>query len=532
MWIKIDQLKVDACKAPVPPEKALPAALRKTLGVPVRDYVIAGKSVDARRGRPQILYRIFADVMQLPEGFQPAMPPADPDESGLWQALPAKVTNPIVVGTGPCGIFAALGLALAGCKPIILDRGQDVERRSADYKTFLASRMLNPDSNLLIGEGGAGTFSDGKLYTNNRDKRIAFILDTLVRHGAPPEIRYLKRPHIGSDNLTLIARNLRRYLQSLGAEFRFGVHVTGLEIRDNICTGVKTASGEVLQAPCTVLAAGLGGRELTMNLCRQQVPHVLKPFQIGCRIEHPQKWVDRQQYRMPSRPEALAAAEYHLACPPKDGVLGVSSFCMCPGGEVLAASAWPGQLVSNGMSEFARAGEFANAALIATLDSSLFQTPEDAYAFLTDLEKRAFAMGGSDYTFPAQSAAAFLRHENGLTRKNSSVATGITPGRLDELLPAPVRDALSNALKDFDRKCPGFIREGMFLGLESCISSPVRFIRDAATGASPVQRLYCGGEFGGWAGGITSAAADGLRMAWAICGGNQDGDLTKPHSGC
>ena len=170
--------------------------------------------------------------------------------------------------------------------------------------------------------------------------------------------------------------------------------------------------------------------------------------------------------------------------------------------------------------------------MIATLDSSFFQSPEAAYGFLADLEKKAFAMGGSDYTFPAQSAAAFLRHENGLTRNRSSVATGITPGRLDELLPAPVRAALSNALKNFDRKCPGFIREGMFLGLESCISSPVRFLRDAATGASPVQGLYCGGEFGGWAGGITSAAADGLRMAWAICGGNQEGDLTKPHSGC
>ncbi|MBQ7393493.1 MAG: FAD-dependent oxidoreductase [Lentisphaeria bacterium] len=532
MWIKIDQLKLDACTAPVPPEKALHNVLRKTLGIPVKNFVIAGKSVDARRGRPQILYRILAEVENPPLGMQAVPPPPDPDETALWQALEPKMQNPIVVGTGPCGIFAALGLALAGCKPVILDRGQDVERRTADYKNFLSSRLLDPESNLLIGEGGAGTFSDGKLYTNNRDKRIAFILDTLVRHGAPPEIRYLKRPHIGSDNLTLIARNLRKYLQKLGAEFHFGVQVTGLQIQNNICTGVRTSSGEVLSAPCVVLAAGLGGRELTQNLCRQQVPFVLKPFQIGCRIEHPQKWVDRQQYRMPERPAALAAAEYHLSSPPKDGILGVSSFCMCPGGEVLAASAWPGQLVSNGMSEFARAGMFANAALIATLDQSLFHSPEDAYCFLADLEKKAFALGGGDYTFPAQSAAAFLRQENGLTRKHSSVAIGITPGRLDLLLPAPIRDALGNALKDFDRKCPGFIREGMFLGLESCISSPVRFLRDPATGASPVQGLYCGGEFGGWAGGITSAAADGLRIAWAICGGNPEKDLTKPPSGC
>lgn len=532
MWIKIDQLKLDGCTAPVPPEKALPGALHKALGTEVKNFVIAGKSVDARRGHPQIFYRIFADVDRIPEGFQASSPPPDPDERALWQALDAKIQNPIVVGTGPCGIFAALGLALAGCNPIILDRGQDVDQRSADHQKFLDKRELDPESNLLIGEGGAGTFSDGKLYTNNRDKRIAFIMDTLVRHGAPPEIRYLKRPHIGSDNLTGIARSMRKYLQSLGAEFRFGVQVTGLQITNGVCTGVQTSSGEILEAPCTILAAGLGGRTLTENLCRQQVPFVLKPFQIGCRIEHPQKWVDRQQYRLPERPAALSAAEYHLACPPKDGVLGVSSFCMCPGGEVLAASAWPGQLVSNGMSEFARAGEFANAALIATLDPSAFPTPEAAYGFLAELEKKAFLMGGNDYTFPAQSAAAFLRHENGLTRKRTSVATGIVPGRIDSLLPVPVRNALSNALKDFDRKCPGFIKEGMFLGLESCISSPVRFLRDPKTGASPMPGLYCGGEFGGWAGGITSAAADGLRIAWAVCGGNPEGDLTKAPSGC
>lgn len=531
MWIKIDQLKLDACTAPVPPEKALPGALRKYLGCDVRDFVIAGKSVDARRGRPQILYRIYAETAASCPGFQETLPPADPDESARWQALGTKIRNPIVVGTGPCGIFAALGLALAGCRPVILDRGREVDQRSADYRQFLKSRELDPESNLLIGEGGAGTFSDGKLYTNNRDKRIAFILDTFVRHGAPPEIRYLKRPHIGSDNLTGIARSLRKYLQSLGAEFRFGVQVTGLQIVNGRCTGVRTASGETLEAPCTVLAAGLGGRELTLELCKE-IPFVLKPFQIGCRIEHPQQWVDRQQYRMPERPAALAAAEYHLACSPRDGVPGVSSFCMCPGGEVLAASAWPGQLVSNGMSEFARAGEFADAALISTLDADLFRTPQEAYAFLTGLEERAFAMGGGGYTFPAQSAAAFLRHETGLTRKRSSVATGIVPGRLDSLLPPPVQAALSNALKDFDRKCPGFIREGMFLGLESCISSPVRFLRDPQTGASPVRGLYCGGEFGGWAGGITSAAADGLRMAWAICGGNQEKDLTNPPAGC
>ena len=522
MWLKLDDLKLDAVTAPAPPEAALPGLVRARLGGAFRTLVIEGKSVDSRRGRPQIVYRVRVETDALPPGMAPVSPPPDPDESAVWRALEPDIRHPLVVGTGPCGIFAALGLALAGCSPVILDRGQPVDRRAEDYRTFLRTRELDPESNLLIGEGGAGTFSDGKLYTNNRDRRIAFILDTLVKCGAPAEIRCLKRPHIGSDNLRKTAVRLRKMLESLGATFRFGVNVTGLVLKDGVCTGVRTASGEILEAPCTILAAGLGGRELALELCRQGVPFALKPFQLGCRIEHPQSWVDRRQYRLPSRPAALPAAEYHLACPPRGGVLGVSSFCMCPGGEVLAASAWPGQLVSNGMSEYARAGEFADAALIATLSAEDFGSPEAAYAFLADRERAAFALGGSDYAMPAQSAEAFLRGENALVRQRSSAATGIRPGRIDELLPTPVRDALRSALADFDRKCPGFIREGQFLGLESCISSPVRFLRDPATGASPVKGLFIGGEFGGWAGGITSAAADGLRLAWTVCGGNSE----------
>ncbi len=517
MWVKIEQLKLDAVSAPVPPEKLLPGLLQKTLGMPFKSFQILGKSVDSRRGRPQILYRIAAEVENLPPGMTADSPPEDPDESDLWRALEPDLRNPIVVGTGPCGIFAALGLALAGCDPVILERGQEVDQRARDIQNFLHTRDLDPESNLLIGEGGAGTFSDGKLYTNSRDRRIAFILDTFVRCGAPEEIRYLKRPHIGSDHLGLIAEKLRRKIESLGGTFRFGAGVRELIVREGVCRGVKLFSGEALEGPCTVLAAGLGGRDLTLALCRQGVPFVMKNFQLGCRIEHPQEWVDRHQYRMMTRPAALQAAEYHLSVSPGCGALGVSSFCMCPGGEVLAASAWPGQLVSNGMSNFARSGEFADAALIATLSGADFQMPEAAYQFLREREEAAFRMGGSNYTFPAQSAAAFLRGETGLVRKHASVATGICPGRIDELLPKVISKALRHALPELDRKCPGFIREGMFLGLESCISSPVRFLRDPETGGSPVKGLYCGGEFGGWAGGITSAAADGLKIAWNLC---------------
>ena len=508
----ISGFKVDSTRAPADIDDRVGELAAREEGIPLaklRDFRITGKSIDARRGTPTLLYHLELDVDEGDPAAELHRPPALelPENSGLL--------HPVVVGTGPAGIFAALALAMAGAKPLILDRGRRVEERCADYRRFLDTRELDESSNLLLGEGGAGAFSDGKLYTGTKDGRAAFILHTFVEAGAPPEILYLKRPHIGSDRLKIVAANLRKRIEGLGGVFRFGANVTGLLAGDGRCAGVALESGEAIEAPAVIMAPGLGGRALVLRMAEQGAGCSPKPFQIGCRIEHPQSFVDRAMYRLDSRPAALGAAEYHLVSRPAEGVSGVSSFCMCPGGEILNATAWRGQSATNGMSDYARAGEFANGCLIITLPPERFGSAAEAYRFLAELERRIFAAGGSDYAFPAQDAAAFLAGKNGLALARTGCATGIVPGRLDRLAPPELTAALGGALTQFDRGNPGFIRYGKLVGLESCVSSPLRFFRDPATLESNLAGLFPAGEGVGCAGGIMSAAADGLRAAAA-----------------
>ncbi len=490
----------------------------------VREWRILSRSIDSRRGRPQLIYSLLFEA-DAAAAERAGLAVATADElaalAGPELELPADSTlrHPLVVGTGPAGIFAALALALAGTRPVILDRGSDVERRYADYMAFLRSRELDEESNLLIGEGGAGTFSDGKLYTGTRDPRAAFVLDAFIEAGAPEEIRYQKRPHIGSDYLRVVAGNLRRRIEALGGEFRFGSHVVAPLIRNGCCRGVVISGGERIEAPVTVIAPGLGGRSLTAALEKAGVGCVFKSFQIGCRIEHPQEFIDRKQYHLTgSRPAALGAAEYHMVSRRLAGVPQVSSFCMCPGGEILNATAWRGCSITNGMSCFARSGEFANGCLIVTVPPERFGSLQAAREAIGDLERRIFCAGGGDYTLPAQDAAAFLAGRAGLAQKRSSAAVGIVPGRLDRLVPEFLASGLRAALMQFDRNVPGFIRYGKLVGVETCVSSPIRFLRDPETLASTVPGLYLGGEGVGCAGGIMSAAVDGLKLARAILG--------------
>lgn len=510
---KITGFRVDSTKVPADIDDRIGGMAARAEGIPVvqlRDFRITGKSIDARRGVPVLLYNLELDVDEQDSPAEFHLP--------LRLDLPERTAllHPVVVGTGPAGIFAALALALAGAKPLILDRGRRVEERYADYRRFLESRELDESSNLLLGEGGAGTFSDGKLYTGTRDIRAAFVLDTLARAGAPPEIRYLKRPHIGSDKLRAVAANLRKRIIGLGGEFRFGTEVTGLLLKNGRCIGVETAAGDRIEAPAVIVAPGLGGRELVQRMARQGAGALLKPFQIGCRIEHPQSFIDRAMYHLDSRPAALGAAEYHLVSRPGNGVPGVSSFCMCPGGEILNATAWRGHSVSNGMSDYARNGEFANGCLIATLPAEKFGSSAEAYEFLAGFERRIFESGGGDYAFPAQDAAAFLSGRNGLSLARTGCATGIVPGRLDRLIPPELATALRAALRHFDRGNPGFIRYGKFVGLETCVSSPLRFHREPDSLMSNLSGLYPCGEGVGCAGGIMSAAVDGLKVAEAL----------------
>lgn len=510
----LTNFQINARRCGGDPERALAEALSRHFGVPrqtFREIAVLSRSVDSRRGDPTLNYKLLLDVAE--EHAAKFAPATDAELAALAPARPelpeSALTHPLVLGTGPAGIFGALTLALAGCRPVILDRGFEVDRRVADHERFLRTRELDEESNLLIGEGGAGTFSDGKLYTGTRDARGRFVLDALVGAGAPPEIRFHSRPHVGSDFLRKTCAALRRRIIELGGEFRFGAHVRELVTRGGRFAGVKLASGETLEGDALLLAPGLGGRELVRELAAFFGGAEPKPFQIGCRIEHPQHFVDLRQYRG-SRPECLGAAEYHIAAG------SVSSFCMCPGGMLVNASAWKNHSCTNGMSEHARSGEFANAALIATLRPEEFGSPDGQFALIDKLEREIFRRGGGDYTFPAQDASAFLKGEKRLSRRMGSAETGYIPERLDDLLPQRVRDTLSGALREFDRRMPGFIRHGVFVGAEPCVSSPLRLTRSEHGEWSALPGVYPAGEGVGAAGGIVSAACDGMRGAEAM----------------
>ena len=523
--------RLDTMRISADPDAAAVKKALKEVGVSpavcVNSHILS-RSIDSRRGTPILQYSILAELRDDVSGV-PELEAASP-EILLAAAEPrlelpdSRLLHPIVVGTGPCGLFAALALAMAGTKPIVLDRGQAVDTRYADYQRFLQTRELDEASNLLIGEGGAGTFSDGKLYTGTKDPRAAFILKTFADAGAPQEIRYDKRPHIGSDKLRVSIAAIRQKIISLGGEFRFGCAVNGPWIENNVCKGVITADGERLEAPAVLIAPGLGGRDLVEMLEQQGVEYALKSFQIGCRIEHPQELIDDRQFNLRgrSRPQCLGAAEYHMVSRPGGNAANVSTFCMCPGGEVLNATAWKNQSVTNGMSDSARSGKFANGCLIMTLPPERFASSGEIREFLSLLEKRCFQMGGGDYTLPAQDAAAFVAGRGGLSKRECSCGIGVVPGRLDELVPGELQTALRAAIRHFDRLCRGFEKEGILIGLESCVSSPVRFIRQPENLMSSCKNLWLGGEGVGAAGGIMSAAVDGIRLAECMLKLNSD----------
>lgn len=529
MRLKIENLKISIND--IPPDcrnidlKLKPhiAVFCRTTTENIGEYKILSKSIDARSRVPMLIYSLTAEVGNLaaiPAGSAEAAE-ADANyslDSLKLQLSGALVKNPLIVGTGPAGLMAAYILAACGCEPVIFDRGFDVARRKSDIDSFHQTRQLNPESNYLLGEGGAGTFSDGKLYTRTRDSRISFILQAFVDAGAPPEILYLNHPHIGSDILPVMVRNIRKKIEDMGGRFYFGRGVKSLLLKDGVCAGVKTSDGETHQAPVVMLAHGLGGRELSGELMRQGIEHQPKGFQIGCRIEHLQEFIDRNQYHLSKRPACLGAAEYNLVSrpPEKFNVAGVTTFCMCPGGEIVPSTAFEGQLSTNGMSRYARGGKFANSCMIATIPPETFAHPADAYDFLNELERRAFKLGGGDYTAPAQDAAAFVRREKHLSPGETSYSFGMRPARLDELLPEPISRALATALPHFEKIFPGFMKSGRIVGIETCISSPARFSRNPENMENHVKKLYIAGEGAGFAGGIMSAAVDGLKIAEKI----------------
>ncbi len=493
----------------------------------VRGLRIARKSVDARGRRPRFV--VHVDLVTEGEPAGPAFRAAlrsgrvrEAPEPGSLRAAAVdrerRGEHAVVVGAGPAGLYAALALGMNGVRVDLVDRGAGLERRGRDVVRFHRTRVPNAESNLLFGEGGAGTYSDGKLYTRIDDPLEVPCLDVLVECGAPPEILFDARAHIGTDRLHRILPRLRARLESLGVRPRFDTRLEGL-VTDagppRRVRAVATTAGEI---PCDAvfLALGHSARDTMRALATAGLEVEAKPFQLGVRIEHPQDLVDRGRYGSGPEAAALGRASYNLVCRVARSGRSAHSFCMCPGGRIVASVNLPGMLCTNGMSNSRHSSPWANAAIVTTLGAAEYgDGPFAGVEFQEALERRFFEAGGGDYTAPAQTATDFLAGRETPRPRHSSYTFGTVPGRIDGLLPAVAREAIASALEAFDRAIPGFAGpEGLLVGLESRSSGPVRMTRDRASRlALGFANLYPVGEGAGYAGGIMSAAIDGARSA-------------------
>ena len=480
----------------------------------IKQLDLKKKSVDARKKNDvRIIYTVDVAVKGREDKIlkMAHSPKASIARDTLYsvpqpQALPDS--QPIIVGFGPAGMFAALVLSMAGLRPLVLERGQDAKTRHEAVSRFWQTGELDPECNVQFGEGGAGTFSDGKLNTGVKNERIGWILEQFAEAGASADILYDAKPHIGTDELVTVVQNLREKILHYGGEIRFGTRLTGIEAENGRITAVRVQSADsetVLPASRVLLAIGHSARDTFEALHSAGVPMEPKPFSMGVRIEHPQRQINENQYGP-------------FADAPSGG--SAYTFCMCPGGYVVAAASEPGGVVTNGMSDHARDGENANAALLVTLNPADFpdSSPLGGMYWQRQIEQAAFRAGGCNYRAPAQLVGDFLKKQpsQALGAVQPAYRPGVTLCELHEILPERITSVLEQALPELDKRLHGFARpDAVLTAPETRSSSPVRILRDE-TRQSSLRGLYPCGEGAGYAGGITSAALDGMLTAEAI----------------
>ena len=499
-------LRIPACKS-----------LKKQFSLKYRCIIIK-KSIDARKkAQIRISFRVcLTDESEIT---------GDQNVKSIPH-IASSALCPVIIGFGPAGMLAALLLARKGLSPIIIERGRTIDKRRSDVERYFDTGEICPNSNVQFGEGGAGTFSDGKLSTGISDLRRSFVLETFVNAGAPPEIKYLSHPHVGTDRLREVVANIREEILLLGGTFLFERQVVGFERDGNILKGIyHTISGSgkdrtYLAAKEVVLAIGHSARDTFGVLFEMKIPMTTKPFSVGLRIEHPQEWINRAQYGSSAGHKSLPQADYKLVSHTSSG-RALYTFCMCPGGFVVASASEEGHVVTNGMSNYLRDGENANSAILVGVDSADFKDDGvlSGVYFQQKLERTAFEAGGKSGRAPCQRLGDFLEDKPSVTcgEVRPTYRPGVTYTNLRNLLPDFVTDTLTQGIMEMNQRLPGFSHpDSLLTGFETRSSSPVRIVRDESLQSTGLSGLYPCGEGAGYAGGIMSSAIDGIRCAEKI----------------
>ncbi len=490
----------------------------------IRELEIIRKTIDARRSRPpHFVYALKITLpsrVKLPQTLHKGLHIVNvldvrktPQTARVYQ-YPSPV---VVIGTGPAGLFAAYILALRGIPSFIFERGQPIEKRIQDVEEFWKKGRLDSQSNVCFGEGGAGTFSDGKLTSRSGNPYSFWVKNILVEAGAPSEILMEAKPHIGTDKLRKVIVNLRKKLVDMGCSIKFNHQVSDFLIEQEKISGIMVNGNEEIKTNHIILAIGQSADDTYGKLHERGVKMEAKPFAMGLRIEHPQELINSIQYGKWYRHPKLPPAEYFIKASLTDLNRSVYTFCMCPGGSIIGCSASPGSLVTNGMSDYQRSGEFANSAIVVNVRADDFasgKNPLDGLSYRKIWEEKAFIAGGSNYFAPAQKTTDFLAGKTSTIIKHTSYLPGVNSTALNEILPDFIIKALRHAIREFDKKMHGFItEESNLIGVETRTSSPVRICRNIDGQSSGVRGLYPCGEGAGYAGGIISSALDGINAA-------------------